>query len=840
MRRNIRGSFSLTTRLILSVVLVIGLAGTLSAEDKIPSIKEFANEMQEQKGFFALHWDEAGGKLFVQIDRLNEEFLYVDALATGVGSNPLGLDRGRLGGKRVVHFERVGPRLFLVQRNLDFRAPNGDASEKKAVAESFAESILWGGEFVARSGDKYLIDMTSLVMRDAADLIGTLDRRGQGSYGIDEDRCAIYLPHTKAFDDNTEMEATLTFAGNKPGDLVSGVTPTPEALSVRQRHSFIRLPDDNYTPRSMHPRCGMFFVDFADYSAPLDQSVKQRWIRRHRLEKKDADAALSDAVEPIVYYVDRAIPEPIRSAVVEGVSWWSEAFEAAGFKDAFRVEVAPEGMDLLDIHNNVVQWVHRSTRGWSYGGSVHDPRTGEIIKGHVSLGSLRVRQDYLLMEGLSPQYEMSWGDHECAIGLGPTGLELAAFDPDVSPDEVALARIRQLACHEVGHTLGFAHNFAASTYGRASVMDYPAPLAIVTETGDLDLSGAYDTGAGEWDKLVARYAYSQFSPDDEDSALAAIVAEAIANKMLFISDSDSRSVGSGQPLSSMWDNGADPIAELGRVMQVRRIGLGQFSEMTIREGEPLSRLEDILVPLYLSHRYQLDATVKSIGGYDYSYAMRGDGQSGPVPVPVDQQRLALAAMLATLEPTELTLENRILELLPPQAFGHYDDRERFARRTGRLFDPLAIAEVAARMTVSKLLHPQRAARLTNGTALDAGSLSLEEVIDRLFESTWLAASPDDQYQAAVSRTVTGVVLDELLALARNRDASEEVRAIANSKLSTLAELLGTLHARATERGRAHLGWAHGKIARFLQRPHPAIEDGATLSSPPGSPIGNRN
>jgi hypothetical protein len=841
------GSLSHTVPIVVSALVALAVSVSLMSEvraedknEKLPSVEQFCKGWESWDGFFPLYWDEAEGKLYVRIDRLGEEFLYVNALATGVGSNPLGLDRGRLGGKRVVHFERVGRRILLVQRNLDFRAPHGDAAEKQAVAESFAQSILWGGEIAAQSGDNFLVDMTGFVMSDAAGLIGRLDNREQGSYKLDEDRSAMYLPHTKAFPDNTEMEATLTFTGRDPGSLVSGVTPTPEALTVRQRHSFVRLPDANYEPRPMHPRCGMFFVDFSDYSAPLDQSIKQRWVMRHRLYKKNPDAAVSEAVEPIVYYVDRAIPEPIRSAVVEGVGWWAEAFEAAGFENAFRVEVAPEGMDLLDIHNNVVQWVHRSTRGWSYGGSVYDPRTGEIIKGHVSLGSLRVRQDYLLMEGLTPQYEMSSGEHQCAVGLGPTGLELAAFDPDIAPDEVALARIRQLACHEVGHTLGFAHNFAASSYGRASVMDYPAPLATITETGELDLSDAYDTGVGEWDKLVARYAYAQAEPDEEDSLLAAIVTEAIANKMLFISDSDSRSVGSGHPLSSMWDNGADPVAELDRVMAVRRIGLEQFSETSIRAGEPLSHLEDILVPLYLSHRYQLDAAVKSIGGYNYSYAMRGDGQSGPTPVPVAQQRAALAAMLRTIAPDELMLDEQILQLLPPQAFGYYDDRERFARRTGRLFDPLAVAELAARLTVSKLLHPQRAARMTNTTALDAGGLSLDELIDRLLDATWRAAVPDEDYPAAVYRTVDGVVLDELLNIAANQEASVLVRAIVSSKLSALAEQISAQLKSAPERERPSLVSARDRIYRFLKRPYPTAQDAPLLSSPPGSPIGNRN
>jgi hypothetical protein len=559
---------------------------------------------------------------------------------------------------------------------------------------------------------------------------------------------------------------------------------------------------------------------------------------RHRLQKEDPSAPVSEAVEPIVYYVDRAIPEPIRSAVLEGVGWWTAAFEAAGYRHAFRVELAPEGMDLLDVRNNVVQWVHRSTRGWSYGNSVIDPRTGEIIKGHISLGSLRVRQDQLLMEGLAPHYEAA-GDHNCAVGLGPTGLELAAFDPNLGPTEIALARIRQLACHEVGHTLGLAHNFAASTYDRGSVMDYPAPLAKITGDNKLDLSDAYSVGIASWDSLTVRYAYEEFPEGvDEDSALAAIVAEAVARDLIFVSDADSRSDGAAHPLSNLWDNGADPVAEMERIMDVRRIGLNEFGENSVREGEPSARLEEILVPLYLGHRYQIDAAAKSIGGAEYTYAMSGDGQTPISTVSPDRQRQALATLLRTIHPSELILDDRVLALLPPQPYGYWDDRERFAGKTGRLFDPLTAAEVAAAMTIDNLLQSERAARLIVSHRRDNTNLSLEELIDRIIAATWTAETPTDEYPAAVARVVEQVVVGRLIELAKDMSTSGEVRAVSSLKLRELSDIVEARANLGTVAEQAHHVSVAAEISRFLMRPYDPDEPTDRPETPPGSPIGD--
>lgn len=822
------------TWIVVSLLLAFPAAGLAE------TIAEKTKSARKLDGFLPLYWDEEAGKLLLEVGQLDREILYQVGLATGVGSNPIGLDRGQLGETRVVVFRKVGPKLLLVEPNQRYRALSDDAAERKAVEESFAQSILWGFKVEAAEEGRVLVDATAFFLRDAHGVADRLRRSKQGSYKLDGDRSALYLDRTRAFPKNTEVEAILTFAGDEPGPLVSRTAPTPQALTVRQHHSFVELPtlDGSFKPRPADPRVGAIPLEFYDYATPINRPIETRWIIRHRLRRRDPEAKVGEADRPIVYYVDPGAPEPIRRALIDGASWWAEAFEAAGFRDGFRVEVLPEGADPMDLRYNMIHWVHRSTRGWSYGNAVVDPRTGEILKGNVTLGSLRVRQDHLIGTGLVPQTVASAG-RSCELGMAPGDDHLAALDPAIDVEAMALARIRQLSAHEVGHTLGFAHNFAASTYGRASVMDYPAPLVTIKD-GKLDLSDAYASGIGRYDKFAVAYAYTQFDASaDERKELDRIVREGIAAGMLFLTDADARPAGAAHPLANLWDNGDDPVAMLRHQLEVRRIGLERFGLDSIAEGTPLSLLEAKLLPLYLHHRYQLQAAAKTLGGASYTHAVKaGDG---PVPsevvevVPAARQREALAALLDCLDPEALTLPDRILSLIPPRP-GLYDDGtvEMFPARTSPLFDPLAAATVAADLPVSALLQPERAARLVDFASRAADQPGFEEVVAALIQRTWDGKRPGDARQAAVFDAIRRLVVTRLIDLAGDPEAATTVRAVATKALTTLAGRLavgqGPQSAFEVETLR--------EINRFLDRPGPTDQRSAPPSTPQGDPIGS--
>ena len=804
-----------------------------------PSIAEKTEGMERHEGYFNFFWDEKEGKIWLEIDRFEEEFLYLESLATGLGSNPIGLDRTRKGRERVVRFERHGPSVFLVEPNQRYRSITNNLAEQRAVTESFAQSILWGGRVAAETGPVVLVDATDFLVRDAHGVIGLLRQAAQGDFELDKNRSAVYLPRCQTFPDNIELEAVLTFTASEPGSLVSEVAPTPESPSVRQHHSFIRLPDNAYRARRFDPRAGIQGITFADYATALDQPLEKRFISRFRLSKRDPRAEVSEPVEPIIYYLDPGAPEPVRSALLEGARWWNQAFEAAGYRNAFRVDILPEGADPLDVRYNVIQWVHRSTRGWSYGNSVVDPRSGEIIKGHVQLGSLRVRQDRMLIEGLQPLFPAGQGSGACAFGTGPTATYLASFDPQVSATEVALARIRQLSAHEVGHTLGFAHNFAASNFGRESVMDYPAPLVGINNDQTLNLSDAYAEGIGEWDKVVVRYAYSHFPPGTgEAGALNEIIEDAFRRGLFFVTDADARSYWNPHGYASLWDNGKDPVAALEESLKVRRIALNSFNVQNLPAGTPLGELSNVVVPAFLHHRYQIEAAAKLLGGYSYTYKLRGDPLPLPQIIEPQIQKRALAALIKTLGVKEVGFPRRLLDILSPAAYGYSDQREQFPRTTGRIFDPLSATTVAADLTISVILHPERASRLSLASVLDPNQPGLVGAIDALLNATWKAPTPRDRWDAAVARAVQRVVLDRFIDLAESSRASSDARATAGSKLRDLALHLDS---RSVQVGveLAHVEEALRRITAFLERPHPEFKSPPPPSAPAGEPIGNQ-
>jgi len=775
------------------------------------------------EGYFDFWWDEAEGKIWLEIDKLGQEVLYVNALAAGMGSNDIGLDRGQLGDTRIVVFDRVGPKVLMRQPNYDYRASSENYLERKSVDEAFAQSVLWGFTVGAVEGDRILVDFTEFLLRDAHGVTETLRRSNQGNFSADRSRSAIYLPATMNFPKNTEFEATVTFTGSGAGGWARSVTPSPDAITLRLHHSLIELPDNNYSPRKMDPRSGFFGISYQDYSAPIGGDFVQQYIVRHRLKKKDPSAAVSEPVEPIIYYLDNGTPEPVRSALLDGARWWNEAFEAIGYKDAFRVEMLPDHAHPLDVRYNVIQWIHRSTRGWSYGASISDPRTGEIIKGHVSLGSLRVRQDFLIAEGL----------------LGPyaNGVET---DPRML--EMALARIRQLSAHEIGHTIGIAHNFAASVNDRASVMDYPHPKVNVNGDGSFDLSDAYATGMGAWDIQAVKYGYQDF-PDgtNEDEALNEILLETIEKGLLYISDRDARAPGGSHPDAHLWDYGTDPVAQMDHILDVRSKALSRFSENMIRQGKPMGSLHDVLVPMYLFHRYQTESTVKVIGGVEYSYNARGDGQNGPTAVDATKQRAAVNAMLKTLSPQVLALPEHILNIIPPQPMGRNVSREQFRGYTEPTLDPVSMAETAADLSVSLMLNPSRLARISLQNSRNSGQLSLSEYLDVILGAT-IKAKQSDGYIGAIHRAVNQAIMRNFLDVASRQDISPDVRATLNNKIQGLhilltQQTLGYMNERQFNVGKAHLADMLKMIERFNTDPS-EFEIPRSPYAPPGAPIGS--
>ena len=783
-----------------------------------------SNELDEFKGFFNFSYDESKDKIFLEVDKLDYEFLYIGSLASGVGSNDIGLDRGQLGLEKLVKFVKKGNKILLVEPNLFYRAQTENISEKKSVEQAFAKSVIFGFEIVETNNGHHLIDFTPFLLYDRHGVAKKLRDLKQGSYKVDKSKSAIEIFNTKAFPENVEFEALLTFSGEAKGSMIRSVVPDPDNVSVVQHHSFIKLPDNNYKPRKFDPRSGAISISFMDYSTPIDEPITKKFIIRHRLGKKNPELEISEAVEPIIYYLDPGTPEPVKSALLDGARWWNQAYESIGFKDAFQVKMLPEGADPLDCRYNVIQWVHRSTRGWSYGASVVDPRTGEIIKGHVSLGSLRIRQDYMIAQAL-------------------TNEPFASENNNNKMKELAIARIRQLSAHEIGHTIGFAHNFAASTNDRASVMDYPHPLVNLIDD-EIIFDDAYDTGIGDWDKVTVAYSYSDFRADqNEDFELNKILENSTSDGLRFISDYDARSIDGSHAYAHLWDNGETAYSGLDKVIDIRKRAIENFSEYNVPEGTPNSLLEDVFVPLYFFHRYQTEAAVKLIGGMDYNYSLIGDNQKDYYHIEKVNQIQALNSLMKTLQPDFLAIPKDKLQLFPPRAFGYPRTRESFRSNLGVAFDPFSVAETSADMTLSLILRPKRLNRLILQHSLDNSNLSLDELYALILKkTTFLKPSnitePEDSYLGEIQHIVNTTFLKNVFKVINSSSSYSQVRSISNKLVRKISSELSSKRRKDYKLSKYYSHYID-MISNFHKDPK-EYEIIDSLKIPDGSPIGTDN
>ncbi len=779
-------------RFLLSIILISSFS--------------FSQETDYQ-GFMNFYYNNDSGKIILDIDKLDTEFMYINSLSRGVGNNDLGLDRGQLGNSRIVYFTKRGNKILLIQPNLRYVSNSSNYQENKAVEEAFARSVLFGFDIIEISNDTYKIDLTPFLINDAHGVSQRLKSSNAGSYSLNKSMSAIDLERTKAFPKNIEFDVILTFTGSPAGNLVRSVTPTASNLTVNQHHSFVELPDNNYIKRKFDPRSGSNPFIVYDYSTPIDKKLEQRFIVRHRLNKKYPNQEISVPVEPIIYYIDNGTPEPVKTALIEGGNWWNQAFESAGYKDAFRIEVLPEDADPMDVRYNLIQWIHRSTRGWSYGASIIDPRTGEIIKGQVSLGSLRVRQDYMILSGLLDN---------------PNDIDNKKLIKKTSLD-----RIRQLSAHEIGHTLGFAHNYISSAKNRSSVMDYPHPKIDIVN-GKINIDNAYSKNIGDWDKISVKYAYTDIQ-ENEDLELNLIIEEAVNKGLYFLSDSDSRPIGSANPLSHLWDNGELPYKELNKLLKVRDLALQNIDLENLVDGEPYDRIEDILVPIYMLHRYQIEATAKAIGGGDYLYFVKNRNNDKVKFVNSKLQIESLESLLNVLNPKNLTLPNNLIDILSPRSFRNPRTRENFESKTGVTFDYINASSSVVNHTFKFLMNSERINRINQQNMFGENILKLDKYLmmisNSIFDNKKMSL-----YESSINNNVASLFLDHLF-LAFNNSKTNDL-----SKSIILSSIMINLE-RLSNNPNDYNNFLMNKIRGFLDNPdkYKPIEK---TKIPDGSPIGN--
>lgn len=736
----------------------------------------------QHPGFIPVYLHARQGKILLELPGDSTRALFFLSLATGLGSNPIGLDRGADGASHVLRFDRNGERVLAVLENWSYRGAPDDADHRRTIAESFPPSTVASLPVIAEERGRLLVDATDFFIRDWLDIAGTLQRTGQGSYALARDRSSPHAALTRAFPGNTEVDVALTFAaGGAPGPIVSAIVPDGRAFTLRLHASLLPLPDAGFRPRAMDPRVGYFGITFKDFAQPIDRPLERSWAARHRLERVNPADPRSAFRSPIVYYIDRGIPEPIRSATLAGAKFWEEAFDRAGLPGGFRAELLPEGADPMDARYDVVQWENRNERGWSIGGSLGDPRTGEIVKGMARMDSHRARAAYNLYAGL--------------MGADPSPAETA----------FVLGRVRQVTAHEIGHTLGMAHNYIASTYERGSLMDYPPPRVRLAADGSIDVTSVYDLGPGEYDVWAVRWGYGIFPPASEADSLRAIVADGLRRGFLFLSDDDARPEFASDPRTNLWDDAATPTEFLSHQLAVRRVALARFGERNIRPGDPVATLQERLAPVYFFHRFAINSLVKTVGGMEYHFALRGDGMQATRPLSGAAQRRALSALLATLQPWELAIPDTVLTLLAPRPFGVSGGAELFGSQARPMFDELGAARTLAQSIIDAILQRDRAARLVFFATRDDDPLLLGEAIDSLVAATWrrdAAAERGRGHEArkfrALRRVTRRAVADRLMLLAADAAAAPDVRAMIDLKIAELRDDARARSRRAVE------------------------------------------
>ncbi len=795
--------------------------------------------LERREGFVPMLWDAEQGRLFFELTRFDQDILYFTSVAKGSGSGSVGLEWAGGGEGGVIQFQRIGPKVMVVQKNLRFRAGTGGPGIEKGIDASFPDSIIASLPIIRSDAGKVIVDATPLVVRDAAGFAAASAGGGRGggrggpqavelvagtTWRFDPTRSAIYLPHTKGFPKNSEVEVTVTYEA-----LTGGARTTPEArvLTGRLHYSFVE-PPTGYKPREADPRIGVQGIRFIDYSRPPTSTNAVEWVRRHRLEKKDPTAALSEPKQPIIYYLDAAVPEPTRSAMKDGFLWWNKAFEAAGFKNALQIRDTPPDMDPMDVRYNQIYWVDRDERGYSTGGGLTDPRTGEILAARVRLESDRVRT----VSRYWQTYEPPVGGGRAGGGGGEDDFEQGFLDAGLPPystpeteQQLVLLRQALLTAHETGHTLGFDHNWNSSMNDRASVMEYPSPRIKITN-GKIDLTDAYQKQIGAYDIMTVRYAYTEFPPAQEKAGLDNIIKDMRKQGLMFTPSTD--------PRWNRYDDGPDPAEYMRQTAAQRKILLANYGPAILKDGEPYGDLRGIrLWMTYLHHRWSIDSGVRYIGGMYTNFAVKGETLPPTEIVPAAKQRELLGLLLDDVDPASLAIPEPLLASLTVAVErgagggrgARGPDQENMESSTGYAFDHLAAARTIAGLVFDQLFEPETAARLIGFADRQPNALTLPETIDTCAKKVFGQPASTGMLRS-LQRQTQRVFLDAVMTLGASPTATPDVKAVVMASVATIKTQVAGLK-DADPVNEASLRQMERDLTRYAQNPTMPKKSSAT-------------